>query len=333
MQIPASDLTTQGSPIAREPVERIEQVPIDLLKDTDSPRLTGPEAGHVQLLAEAAGTLPPILVHRGTMRVVDGIHRLQAMIRRGHSSVAVEFLEGSLDEAFVTAVQVNARHGLPLSGADRKAAAIRLIDAFPYWADRKIADVAGVSAATVAGLRAGLDAQNTERIGRDGRVRPLDAGQRRRIASELIIRQPDASLRQIASASGISPTTARDVRERLRRGDDPLPLHQRQDPKEDEKEAPTGRATRRRETSPATVESVDVLLRRLQNDPSLRFTESGRALLRWLTRVAGLHAFDQFADAVPPHCRYTLADLARACAEDWQRLAAYLDEAAGKPSR
>jgi ParB-like nuclease domain len=310
------------------------QVPIGLLRNADSPRLSGENIAHIGLLAETDATLPPILVHRRTMRVLDGVHRWRAAIRRGAHTVSVRFLDGSLEEAFVAAVRVNVRHGLPLTLPDRKAAAARIMTSFPSWSDRAIADAAGLSAGTVAAIRGETGSRVIGRIGRDGRVRSADTDRRRRMASEIIARRPGASLREIASATGISPTTARDVRERLKRGENPVPPQQRQHADEPAGTSRVSSAVARgtRSTGSTTTEDVEVILRRLQKDPSLRFNEAGRALLRWLTpRAVGPRDWSRFADAVPPHCRYTLAELARACADGWQRLAQQLEHEASDP--
>ncbi|MFD0433138.1 ParB N-terminal domain-containing protein, partial [Streptomyces chartreusis] len=94
--------------------------------------------------------MPPIIVHRDSMRVIDGLHRLRAAQLRGHSTIAVTFYDGTEADAFVLAVESNVRHGLPLSLPDRKRAAVRIIATHPQWSDRKIASVTGISPATVA---------------------------------------------------------------------------------------------------------------------------------------------------------------------------------------
>jgi len=198
--------------------------------------------------------------------------------------------------------------------------------------------VAGLSAATVATLRIVEEAGSAGRVGRDGRIRPSDMGHRRRLASEMIARQPEASLRQIATACGISPMTVRDVRARMMRGEDPVPKPQRVRetgvvrPDDPRPEDPPPDARTEPDQHPAG--ETEAILGSLRRDPSLRFTEHGRALLRWLTpRVSGPAGWAQFAEQVPPHARYALAELARACAEEWQEFAERLEtEAAANGS-
>jgi hypothetical protein len=55
----------------------------------------------------------------------------------------------------------------------------------------------------------------------------LDGAAGRRRATELLALRPDATLRQVAREAGISLSTARDVRQRLRRKENPIPSRQR----------------------------------------------------------------------------------------------------------
>ena len=53
----------------------VVQLPIAALVPGDSPRLHGPDQEHVTRLAQIDGRLPPILVRRSDMRVIDGVLR------------------------------------------------------------------------------------------------------------------------------------------------------------------------------------------------------------------------------------------------------------------
>lgn len=303
-------------------------VPIRLLLPADSPRQVGEDAAHIRVLAESDAVLPPILVHRATMRVIDGMHRVAAARLRGYDTIEVTFFDGSEAEAFVLAVKANVTHGLPLSRPDREAAAARIIASRPRWSDRAIAAATGLAATTVATIRRRTitdDQQADVRIGRDGRVRPVDGAEGRRLASLVIAARPDTSLREIARAAGISPATARDVRDRMHRGDDPVP------PKLRVRRTRSELPRRRVETPPRTPSREEreptSVLENLRQDPSLRFAESGRALLRWL---AG-HSIDPddwraFVEATPPHCANIVAGLARSYAKEWLDFASELDQ-------
>src|SRR5262245_43617336 len=75
--------------------KRPEMVPLRQLLPADSPRLVGEDAKHIRVLAESEAVLPPILVHRATMRVVDGMHRVGAARLRGREAIEVRFFDGS----------------------------------------------------------------------------------------------------------------------------------------------------------------------------------------------------------------------------------------------
>jgi hypothetical protein len=305
---------------ADDPVER---VPISLLLPADSPRLGGEDAAHVRLLAESDVELPPILVHRASMRVIDGAHRLSAARLRGQDSIEVRYFDGSEAEAFVLAVRTNIAHGLPLSRTDREAAAKRIIYAYPLWSNRAIAAATGIAATTVASIRSRMAAAAggaPVRIGRDGRVRPVNAAEGRRLASQMIADRPTASLREIAKVAGISPATARDVRERVHRGDDPVPYRQRN--------GQAGSAKGLRQAGPDRDGMT--VLNNLRSDPSLRYAEAGRQLLRWLHAHAMRPGeWRELVDATPAHCAPVVAGLARGYAREWLEFARVLERRGG----
>ncbi|MDH2428022.1 ParB/RepB/Spo0J family partition protein [Sphaerisporangium sp. TRM90804] len=304
-------------------------VPVGALSLGDSPRLRGENAEHTRLLAQSDTEMPPILVHRASMRVIDGAHRLRAAILRGDRQIRVRFFDGECDEAFVLAVETNMAHGLPLSLADREAAAARIVVSHPQWSDRAIASVTGLSAKTVNTIRRETDTGLPElrsRVGRDGRVRPLTSADGRLRACELFTRSPDASLRKVAEQAGISLGTARDVRRRMERGDDPIPPQQRA--RGERREPPTVERQLRRAAVAGRVNPCrdpETILHQLQRDPSVRFTDSGRHLLRWLNdHMSGVRGWESLGDTMPTHCAYMIADLACAVAEEWLEFAEHL---------
>lgn len=124
-----------------------------MLQSGESPRTGGRDEEHIARLAELDGPLPPILVERHTMRVIDGTHRLLAAVSKGQPAIEVEFFDGSSADAFLKAVEANVTHGLPLSLADRRAAAERIVTSHPHLSDRAIARTAGLGAKAVAAIR------------------------------------------------------------------------------------------------------------------------------------------------------------------------------------
>jgi len=304
-------------------------VPVALLRSGGSPRVTGQDETHARQLADAGAPLQPIIVHGPTMRVIDGMHRVRAAILRGLPTIEARYFEGAERDAFVLAVAANAAHGLPLSPADRTSAAARILASHPQWSDRCIADVTGLAPGTVGSLRrrtaaaGAADAAPGARVGRDGRVRPLDAAAGRRRAVAVIEEYPDASLREIAARAGISAGTARDVKERIRRGEDAV------DPRPRVAAEPSGLSPRRARTDIGAVPDLGQaeLLRTLCRDPSFRHSETGRLLLRMLeAHAVGMAQREQIIGSLPPHWADSVSAAAMNCAEEWRRFAARIGE-------
>lgn len=303
----------------------------ELLLD-ESPRHQGVDPAHVHVLEESGEPLPPILVHSGIMRVIDGMHRVRVAVAQGAQTIEARLFEGSREEAYVLAVQLNTRHGLPLSLSERRAAALHIMTVYPAWSDRAVATTTGLSAKTVAKIRrsrststAGTDV----RIGKDGRLRPVDRAAGRLRATQLIAARPDASLREIARAAGISPNTARTVRRQMSDGRNlcrpvealeaaQLPYRRETD------RGQTERASAAPSCPPVTGRQL--AWASLTRDPALRSSDAGRLLLRGLSvQALDGKTWDKLVRAIPPHCTQHVADLARRCAEVWEELAARLD--------
>ncbi|MEU9348485.1 transcriptional regulator [Streptomyces sp. NPDC048278] len=278
------------------------------------------------------------------MRVIDGMHRILATLWRGRQDIEVEFFEGTEEDAFLRAVEANVTHGFPLSQADRRAAATKIMITHPHLSDRAIARSAGLGAKTVAAIRRrSADAlpQVDARVGRDGRVRPLNSLEGRLRAAAVLAERPETSLREVARLAGISPATAGDVRKRLNSGLPPAPLP----PVPHPAEWPEDGSESDQEPDPADTSAVQdlpgprmsrvprqrrlpgPLLDKLMRDPSLRHKEGGRHLLRLLQQNAiGPAEWSELSSVVPPHCGDLVAELARQYAETWQGFAKELEE-------
>ena len=114
----------------------VDFIAISSFQAADSPRLEGESEEHARTLAITDSALPPILMHRETMRVIYGMHRLRAAILNGHDQIGVQFFDGSEEDAFVAAVRANIRHNPLLALADREAAAARIVGSHPEWSER-----------------------------------------------------------------------------------------------------------------------------------------------------------------------------------------------------
>ncbi|MEU8521281.1 ParB/RepB/Spo0J family partition protein [Streptomyces sp. NBC_01216] len=329
------------------PTNFTHRVHIEALLPADSPRLNGVDESHVRRLADTYASLPPILVHRPTMRVIDGSHRVAAAVLAGRDSVEAHYFDGPEEDAFLRSVSANTAHGLPLTVSDRKAAAARILRSHTDLSDRAVATYTGLDAKTVAAVRRSSteDARRSNtRVGSDGKAHPLDRTTERLHAARLMASRPDLPLRAIVKETGLSLGTAHDVRQRLRRGESPVPDQRRGTvaardgataPAPPDAGAPAA-ATTARASGPSagsaarqpavgasgrTRTSLETL-RNLAGDPSLRHSESGRHFLRWLhTHFLVDDSWRQQLDAVPPHCAATVAELALQCAQTWRRFA------------
>jgi ParB-like chromosome segregation protein Spo0J len=286
-----------------------------------SPRERGIDPGHVAVLAEVRESWPPIVVSRRDRSVIDGQHRVAAARQLGIQRLCAVFFDGSPDDAYVEFVRCNVGHGLALTLDERRAAARRILLTHSDLSDRRVASVCGLSPKTVARLRRETDrgtgagrtaAGAKKRVGRDGRQRPVDAGAARvRIAEELE-RQPDASLRSIASAVGVSPETVRTVREKLRAG--ALRTTDRVGPGEPENVVTAILARKRHPGRP------------LDRDRAFTDRDDGRQFVDWFeaTSVDDADLWEH-ASAVPRSRVYEIADEARRRAAVWTRFAEQLE--------
>ncbi|CAM4405052.1 ParB-like nuclease domain-containing protein [Nocardia ninae] len=245
------------------------------------------------------------------MRLIDGRHRLRAAQLRGDTHITAVFFDGSEADAFVLAVKANTTHGLPLTLGERTAAAHRILLTHPQWSDSAVASCTGLAAKTVSGIRRSSKEipKLNSRVGRDGRVRPVDASAGRERAAQLIIEQPGASLREVARKAGVSPATVQDVRDRLQRGESALS------------------SRKKRRSQPARVvdrepETLAELIQGLQRDPSIRFSDSGRKLLRLLSsQPLQLEHWETVIADVPTHRNDAVTRIAMQHAANWERFA------------
>ena len=350
LSISASQIARNGTRrlADRDSVTGRDSVPVASIRRGDSPRLGGEDQEHVRRLAECdAAAFPPIVVHQPTMRVIDGMHRLRVAELQGCGRIDVEYFDGSEEEAFARAVELNVAHGLPLSLADRKAAAARILAWRPEMSDRAVAAMTGLSPKTAGAIRSRAPEeipQVHQRIGSDGRRHPLDRAEGRRRAAEALAARPDAPLREVAASAGVSVGTARRVRELLRKQEDnPGGGHQLRggaapgggrQPGKPGREAPSAVPAGISPGRAAGLHDAQSVLRKLRNDPSLRHSEVGRALLRWLHgHSVDPGQWDNVSHSIPPHSVPLIVSLARHNASAWEELASELEKQSKRKSQ
>lgn len=305
-------------------------------------RQAGTDTTHVRLLADAAGTvkLPPILVQATGCRIIDGMHRVEAAKLRGAQHINARVLDCTDAEALVLAIKSNTLHGLPLSKAERVSGAKRILATHQDWSDRAVAEIAGLSAKTIASLRNRSVDQSQfhgKRLGRDGKRRPLSAAEGRRRAAEYIGAHPQASLRQVAREADVSLGTVHDVREKIRRGSDPVGSERsapaREGATQPPAEAAVPRALPPRAVPPRAVRAGSERLHaqqsewpsisgKLAGDPALKYTEGGRAFLRWMAaHSAQADEWREFIDAIPVHWVGDVSHVAETVSAEWREFA------------
>lgn len=195
-------------------------IPIRILRHGENLRARGENKEYVTTLALSPVKLPPIFVHRKTMRILDGMHRLKAAELRGDQSIEVVFFDGDEEDAFVAAVSSNARHGMPLSFDDRTAAATRILNSRPHWPDPTIAAVTGLDPRTVRALRGLLDVPDPQPTNLVPLQRPRPAAPPRYtgLPGKTPASRLSTPVHQVAQEFELEPRTVVDVLNRLRRG-------------------------------------------------------------------------------------------------------------------
>lgn len=336
--------------IAYDSIEAIDRLPIcDVPLSALAPgfllRVTGTDPAHVQMLSEVTSVseIPPILVQRDSLRIIDGAHRVEAAKARGEKTIRARLINCADNSAYILAVKANTLHGLPLSRADRVAGAQRILGWHPDWSDRAIGIATGLSAKTVADIRRNSTnnvQQFTKRLGRDGKRRPVTALEGRKRAAEYITACPEASLREVARETDVSLGTVQDVRARMRRGLDPLtpgggsrylaaapgpearpPAGPQPSPTVPRPSPLSARIARRSPSAPSWPE----IFPKLAGDPSLRYTEGGRAFIRWMTaHMSSPDQWREFADSIPAHWLWDISTMAEQASEEWRLFAEHL---------
>jgi hypothetical protein len=113
----------------------------------------------VEAFRQDVDEFPPIVVQRDTFVLLDGHHRLLAVARAPRDHVRIIEVDVEDGDLWERAFEANARHGIPLTAAERRKAALHAIDVHSdrgssrYWTDEEIARWAGVSPRSVWGWR------------------------------------------------------------------------------------------------------------------------------------------------------------------------------------
>jgi hypothetical protein len=353
-------------------VERVPEVsvPIASLVPGFYLRASGVDPAHIQLLSDAAGSvrLPSILVQKTGTRIIDGMHRIEVAKRRGEWSIKARIVDCSDEEALILAVKSNTLHGLPLSRADRISGAKRILAVHPDWSNRAVAVITGLSTRAIASLRNSTTGPQLhfKRLGQDGKRHPVVPGEGRLRAAEYIAVHPEASVREVAHETDVSVGTAQRVRQGLRSGTLRVP---------DGAAFPAGEAEGATDIADSESAADQVLVTcpipatrgpgsagrradprllvwpviapKLTRDPALRYSDGGRAFLRWMaSHSTQADEWREFVEAIPAHWLDDVRGIALGMSEEWRQfaewincrqqavsLAVYLGEASGMSSK
>jgi ParB-like chromosome segregation protein Spo0J len=146
-----------------------------LVDPTLQPRVGGLDTDHVNALQENPAAWPPlVVVERGGYILVDGFHRYAAAQNLGLESIPVAIHELPSDgDLRALAFALNARHGRPLTLADRRAEAERLLSENAAVSNLEVSRLTALSPSTVASVREQLEAKATipateQRVNRSG---------------------------------------------------------------------------------------------------------------------------------------------------------------------
>ncbi len=134
----------------------LERVVVDVALQ---PRVDGLDSGQVAALQECPDAWPRlVVVEHGGYLLVDGFHRLAAAQNLALETVRVEVREAPADgDLQALAFALNALHGRPLTLADRRSEAVRLLRRDPAVSNLRVARATALSPTTVAVLREQLE--------------------------------------------------------------------------------------------------------------------------------------------------------------------------------
>jgi len=116
-------------------------------------------AEYAEDMRDGAVFPPVVLFFDGaTYWLADGFHRVKAAFRAGRDTIRAEVRQGTRRDAVLYSVGVNADHGVRRTNADKRRAAMTLLndEEWTKWSDREIARRARVHHQMVSRLRAEL---------------------------------------------------------------------------------------------------------------------------------------------------------------------------------
>lgn len=136
------------------------------------PRKSGADRALVKHYAPMLDQLPPIVVQRGTFKLVDGLHRLTAAFDDAAMADVVRIEEIDVEDGFpiiAEAFRRNVTHGRPLTPSEKEAYAKALFETYPDKPVSEVAREAGISRPTATKI--------SERLGRKAETVTVTRGE------------------------------------------------------------------------------------------------------------------------------------------------------------
>lgn len=155
--------------------------------------------------------LPPVSLietREGELLLGDGFTRVEAARRAGLDAILAETRPGSMRDAILLSITENSDHGAPLTLAERKRAAERLL-ADAEWgqrSDRELGRTAGLDGQTIARIRGELAAATVrdQRLVERGGIRYKMRPRAKVVARSSVGNKPDQRRRPVVTTSGPS---------------------------------------------------------------------------------------------------------------------------------
>lgn len=138
-------------------------------------RVGGTNSGHVDDLAKVllnGGKLPRIQIRQvdGVNYIVDGYHTFEAHVKANKKTALANIIKGTWADAVEDACGANVHANAPLkrTHGDKQRAIKMILELYPNWTDKRIADLVQVDRKTVAATRP-QDDVGQKREAADGR--------------------------------------------------------------------------------------------------------------------------------------------------------------------
>jgi uncharacterized ParB-like nuclease family protein len=151
--------------------------------------MDGDQVENLQAAYEAGEDVPPVdlfsekvqsedatgIESRVRYYIGDGWHRFHAAREIGREVIPALVHSGGKREALRFALGANAAHGLRRTNRDKRKAVEVALREFPNLSNRAIAELCRVGPSMVNGVRPQLPDSGSSRVGKDGKVRRVDA--------------------------------------------------------------------------------------------------------------------------------------------------------------